>query len=467
MNNPDLPVNDASESERLAAHTRLAHQSRVVLRLGVMLLSAGASSFRVKDGMARLARAVGIEEHHAQVTYTEITTTSYANGTFRTEIAEQRAMGVDAARIDRLNHFVMTLPDQLLVEQADAELDVIAARGPLYSPFVSAIASGVACAGFCFLNKGGVVECLAVLVAALFGQLLRKSLMKRHMNHFGVWLVCGVVAVTIYIGLVWGLVHVNAIGSTHEAGAVSAILFLIPGFPLVTSILDIIRQDFSAGISRAVYVAMLLIAIAVAVWATTAVFSWSVFPTDDGYTLAPWALFCGRAIMTFIASYGFAMLFNAPQKACLLAAAIGAVINTGRLTAQDAGLAWLAAVGLAALAAGLLAEPLSSVSKFSRVTLSVPAVVVMIPGVPLYRAVVAINNGQVTDALSQVVTVILVITSIGVGLAVARMATDRNWLFDQHHPVPSLGDSITTIPSQLIPEDRTIEEIVAASSPDE
>ncbi len=171
--------------------------------------------------------------------------------------------------------------------------------------------------------------------------------------------------------------------------------------------------------------------------------------------------------MTFIASYGFAMLFNAPQKACLLAAAIGAVINTGRLTAQDAGLAWLAAVGLAALAAGLLAEPLSNVSKFSRVTLSVPAVVVMIPGVPLYRAVVAINNGQVTDALSQVVTVILVITSIGVGLAVARMATDRNWLFDQHHPVPSLGDSITTIPSQLIPEDRTIEEIVAASSPDE
>ncbi len=285
MNNPDLPVNDTSESERLAAHTRLAHQSRVVLRLGVMLLSAGASSFRVKDGIARLARAVGIEEHHAQVTYTEITTTSYANGTFRTEIAEQRAMGVDAARIDRLNHFVMTLPDQLLVEQADAELDVIAARGPLYSPFVSAIASGVACAGFCFLNKGGVVECLAVLVAALFGQLLRKSLMKRHMNHFGVWLVCGVVAVTIYIGLVWGLVHANAIGSTHEAGAVSAILFLIPGFPLVTSILDIIRQDFSAGISRAVYVAMLLIAIAVAVWATTAVFSWSVFPTDDGYTL--------------------------------------------------------------------------------------------------------------------------------------------------------------------------------------
>lgn len=436
-------------NEEVAAHNRLAHQSRVVLRLGVMLLSAGASSFRVKDGMARLAQAVGIEEHHAQVTYTEITTTSYANGTFRTEIAEQRVMGVDAARIDQLNAFVKTLPDQLLVEEANTELDKISKQGPLYTPLVSAIASGIACAGFCFLNKGGVVECLAVLFAALFGQLLRKAMMKRHVNHFGVWLICGIFSVTLYVGLVWALVETNVIGSTHEAGAVSAILFLIPGFPLVTAILDIIRQDLSAGISRLVYVSMLLVSIAVAVWATTSIFGWDVVPTDDGYHLGPVLLFIGRFVMTFIASYGFAMLFNAPQRACALAAIIGATINVGRLTAQDAGLSWLAAVSLAALAAGLLAEPFSKMSKYSRVTLSVPAVVVMIPGVPLYRAIIAINNGQVTDALAQVVTVVLVISSIGVGLAAARMATDRNWRHDDPQSIPVLKNSQATIPEHL------------------
>ena len=78
---------------RMVAHDRLAHASRIVLRLGQMLLSSGASAFRVKHGMARLAQAVGIEQHHAQVTYTEIISTAYASGTFRTELAEQRAMG--------------------------------------------------------------------------------------------------------------------------------------------------------------------------------------------------------------------------------------------------------------------------------------------------------------------------------------------------------------------------------------
>ena len=88
-------------AQRMAAHDRLAHQSQVVLRLGQMLLSFGASAYRVKKSMADVARAVGISEHRAQVTYTEIITTAYASGTFRTELAEQRLMGVNADKIDR------------------------------------------------------------------------------------------------------------------------------------------------------------------------------------------------------------------------------------------------------------------------------------------------------------------------------------------------------------------------------
>ena len=96
-------------NQRIAAHDRLASQSQVVLRLGQMLLSFGASAYRVKKSMADLARAVGISDHRAQVTYTEIIATAYANGTFRTELAEQRLMGVNADKIDRLNNYVSSL----------------------------------------------------------------------------------------------------------------------------------------------------------------------------------------------------------------------------------------------------------------------------------------------------------------------------------------------------------------------
>ncbi len=414
-----------------------------------MMLSAGASSFRVKDAMAKLATAVGIEEHHAQVTYTEITTTAYANGTFRTELAEQRVMGVNADRIDRINTFIANLPVRLLVEEADAALDTIEHEGPLYTGLVPAVIAGIACAAFCFLNKGGVIECAAVLFAAFFGQWLRKSLMKRHVNHFGVWFLCGALASGTYIAIIAALSHAGVVDSTHEAGVVSAILFLVPGFPMVTSLLDLIRQDFSAGISRGVYVTMLLMSSAVSVWAVTSALGWSVEPTSEVYHFSTIVLFGSRFVATFIAACGFAVLFNAPLTACALAGLNGAIINTLRLTMQDVGLPWMAAVGLASLGAGLIAHVLSRHTQHSRISLSVPAVVVMIPGVPLYRAIAAMSNGMVVDAIAETVTIMMVITAIGAGLAIARMMTDPHWRMEDPHPVPRLPYSEQTIPPRF------------------
>ena len=190
-------------AQRMAAHDRLAHQSQVVLRLGQMLLSFGASAYRVKKSMADLARAVGISEHRAQVTYTEIIATAYANGTFRTELAEQRLMGVNADKIDRINNYVASLNGKSVrVEDVSDELDKIAKVPGLYDWFSNALASGLACAAFAFLNGGGWVECSAVAVASFFGQALRRQMLIRHMNHFGVWMACGALAAMIYILLV-------------------------------------------------------------------------------------------------------------------------------------------------------------------------------------------------------------------------------------------------------------------------
>ena len=73
-------------------------------------------------------------------------------------------------------------------------------------------------------------------------------------------------------------------------------------------------------------------------------------------------------------------------------------------------------------------------------TLSVPAVVIMIPGVPLYRSLTYLNNGQTLDALAQLFTVLFTIVAIGIGLAISRMLTDRAWLMEKPVCVPKLGE---------------------------
>ena len=435
-------VPEARSEALQAAHDRLAHQSRVVLRVGQMFLASGASAYRVKASMATVAKAVGIAEHQAQVTYTEIIATSYANGTFRTGLAEQRTMGVNADRIDRLNNYVSSLKGRsVLVEDVDRALNEIEAVGPLYDWFPNAAASGIACAAFAFLNAGGWVECSAVAVAAFFGQVLRRQMLHRRMNHFGVWMACGALAALVYILLIAPAQHFLGLEPTHQAGFISAMLFLVPGFPLVTGIIDLVRHDFQGGIARLTYVFMLIVSAGVATWVVSSVFHWSVTP-EYSYTLAPWLLYLLRVITSFIAAYGFAMLFNSPMRVAAVAAGIGALINTGRLAlVNELGVSVPAAVGLAALAAGLLATYASGKTRFSRVTLSVPAVVIMIPGVPLYRSLTYLNDGQMILALTSLFQVVFTIVGIGIGLALARMLTDKNWLTERPASVPALHDT--------------------------
>ena len=105
-------------------------------------------------------------------------------------------------------------------------------------------------------------------------------------------------------------------------------------------------------------------------------------------------------------------------------------------------------MGLASLVVGLVVALITRYVKASRVSLSVPAVVIMIPGVPLYRSVTALNP---TDASSFVVdsvdlgvlpplfAVLFTIAAIGIGQALARVLTDRKWAFESPtHSTPDL-----------------------------
>lgn len=434
-----LNPHGSEHDELRALRDRLAAQSGVVTRLGRTLLAAGASAYLVKFSMARLANAVGIEAQHSQVTFSEIVTSVYAHGTFRTESHEQRAFGANAARLDDLRGFVRSLKPGMLVEDAEKALDEICARKPPYSGVVNCLAAGIACAGFCFLNRGGVVECSVVAIAALCGQILRRMMLKRKANHFGVWMLCGLMASFIYMGISQALLLSGLLEVAHPQGIISAVLFLVPGFPLVTAILDLVRMDFLAGMSRMTYVVMLVISAGISVWMIATMFNWHIDPPSSFPVDGP-ALYLLQFVCSLIASFGFAVLFSIRPQVAICAALVAGGANVGRLFFVSEGMLPQAAVGLAALTIGIVAHFISLASgfKFSRTSLTVPAVVIMIPGVPLYAAITHLSNGEITQATEALTQVFFVILSIGVGLAISRMLTDPGWRIDRDTAQPRL-----------------------------
>ncbi|WP_028049253.1 threonine/serine exporter ThrE family protein [Cellulomonas sp. URHD0024] len=410
----------------------LIRRSGVVLRVGRLSLSSGTGSYRVKASMARVARALGIDRHEALVTLTEITTTSHRGASFRTEVTEVRAVGINVDRLAALERLAGRLDatGPATVEDVNAVLDRISDKPPLYPVALNALWAAIACAAFSFLNHGGVVEILGVFLGALLGQALRRTMVHRGFNVFAVTMICALVACLGYLAFVSLVEAFGATGVPHEAGYISAVLFLIPGFPLVTGFLDLAKMDFSAGVARLTYAVMVLTSAALAVWALSLVVGLTPEP-GSAPDLGAGVLLALRFVASFVGVLGFALMFNSPWRIALAAAVIGMVANVPRIYLNGADVPPQVSAALAALLVGLITAVVAPRLDVPRITVYVPAVTIMVPGVLAYQAVFHISNGDTVEALASGVEAALVVASLAIGLAIARMLTDRTWAYER------------------------------------
>jgi len=421
----------SSRDENALEPVELIRQSGAVLRVGRAMLTSGTGSFRVKTAMDQVAQALGLDRHEAHVTLTEITGTSYRGPIFRTEVAEVHSMGVNSNKLLKLTEMVNGLQPGTTPEQVMAAVDEIDRTPPLYPAWANAAFAGVACGAFAYLNNGGPVEVVGVTVSAGIGQYVRRFFLHRKINQFAATMLAAAVACLAYLGFLAALdVATGGAASSHEAGFISAVLFTVPGFALVTGALDLAKLDFSAGVARTAYALMILTSAALAVWA----FSWAtglqpepVPPADTPYLLT----LALRLVASAFGVLGFALMFNSPVRMALGATAIGMVANTLRLELASAGVAVQAATMVATFVVGLLAAWVAPRLRVPRITVSVPAVVIMVPGAAAYRAVVALNNGDAQVAVTSGAQAVFVVISIAVGLAAGRILTDREWRYEK------------------------------------
>lgn len=387
-----------------------------VLRLGMLLMGAGASGYRVIRGMKRAARAVGFAGLDAVVTITTITCTFHEESEFRTVVAHQPHVEVDASRIEALESLAHRVRPPMSARELNAELDAIEAGvRKRWGPWLLALAAACACAGCAALNGFGPVEVAVVALAAAAGQAVRGWL-----GHRGVQMIAGVAAGGAVACAVYAAVA--PLAGAAEAGFVASVLFLVPGFPLFSALIDLARCDIAAGVARLTYAMTIM---ASAAFAVTAM-SWAVGLSPQGWA-APHPGYPVVIPASAVGIAGFALLFNSSRRMALVAASIGTVGNALRWVLIDASLTPFIATCLGALAVGLLGFAVVRLARIPRVTTTVPAVVVMIPGPAMYRALHGMAVGDMDAVVSHTATAAMTVLSIGAGLVLARLLTDRDW----------------------------------------
>ena len=356
------PITEASLSEKAS----------LIGRTGMMLLSCGTGAWRVRSSMNTLSEALGIT-CSADIGLMSISYTCFDGESSFSHALSLTTTGVNTSRLNRLEHFVSDFPAEgihMSGEALHSQLDEIERIHGLYSPASLGLASALACGAFTFLLGGGPLEMILAFAGAGIGNAIRCKLGKHHFTLFMCIAVSVSSACLVYAGFLKLAELLFHISVQHEAGYICSMLFIIPGFPFITSGIDLV------------------------------------------------ASFCGV--------FGFSVMFNSPVRLAAAAAFIGALSNTLRLELVDlAGFPPAAAAFFGALTAGLLASLIKTKVGYPRISITVPSIVIMVPGLYLYRAIYNLGIMSLNVSASWFAAAILIIVALPLGLIFARILTDK------------------------------------------
>ncbi len=253
------PVDWDQDTQRVQANLRTA--LTVALRAGQLLLEAGADTQRVEETMHSIGTALGASAMEVYVTPTGIIGSALSGPEHRTRIVRVRTIGVDLSRIDAINRLSRRAAhNNLTPDEVNAALDAIAKQPRRYNRFVTVAMTGLACACLSQIFGGGWPEFVAVFVSAAASLVVRQELTAR-----GAGLLLQVppaaFIATVVVWLVGALVGMER----FPIAVPSAVLYLVPGVPLITSLNDLLGNFLISGVARAAQAALIVIEIGVGV----------------------------------------------------------------------------------------------------------------------------------------------------------------------------------------------------------
>lgn len=396
-----------------------------------MLLSCGTGAWRVRSSMNTLAETMGVT-CTADIGLMSIEYTCFDGEEGFTQSLCLTNTGVNTSKLNRLEHFIRNFETEgktMSGNQLHNFLDSIEEIHGLYSPIALGIAAAIACGGFTFLLGGGLIEMFCAFIGAGLGNFLRCKLTKHHYTLFLGIVLSVSFACLSYAGLLkLGEVFLH-LSVRHEAGYICAMLFIIPGFPFITSGIDLAKLDLRSGLERLTYALIIILVATMGAWITAMILK--LQPEDFiAVHLGTASRLIFRLCASFCGVLGFSIMFNSSIPMASTAAMIGAVANTLRLSLIDfTGMPAAVAAFTGALAAGLLASLIKKNNGYPRISLTVPSIVIMVPGLYFYRGFYNLGVMSLNEAVSWLAAAILIVVALPLGLIFARIFTDRTFRY--------------------------------------
>jgi uncharacterized membrane protein YjjP (DUF1212 family) len=242
----------------------------LIMLAGEILLHNGAEIFRVQETMEHIAKAYQVDNLHIYTVSNGIFATMHEGNYVRsTEIKYIPLAIVHIGRITAVNQLSREISEgKYSIDEAFERLHEIA-KLPAFSNVLQTLAASVGSACFCYMFGGSIFDSL---VAAIAGILLYQFFLYKRTQNLSKVLknILGSMLVSTVSFILYSL----GFGNSIDKIIIGAIIPLVPGVALTTSIRDYFNGDYLSGTIHLTDAILVALCIAIGVGTTFQVFQY-------------------------------------------------------------------------------------------------------------------------------------------------------------------------------------------------
>lgn len=373
-----------------------------LLRLGEVLLRCGAGSADVEASVVACADSLGHSDVQAAITYTQvqISLRDRRGGPPLTDMRIVRVRSADHQLLTNAHRLVLELLDSGLdAPSASARLDSMLARPRRYPRWVVSAGWGALSAAVVAQLGAGVQLCMLSFALSVALYRLGVFLARRGMPDFYLNAIGGAAATSVAAGLTAAGAQIQP--SLLVAGGIVA---LLPGLTLVGTVSDAVMGFMVTAAGRAVEVMLLGAGIVggvagVLVLAEEAGVQMDVQATIDLQASALPIQFVAAGVLAAAVS----VTMHAPPRLLPAAFALGSAGYTTFLAFTEVVDAPALGRAVVAVLLGLGCQLYATRFRYPVLTLAVPAITTMLPGLAIYAAMLQISQGSASVGLAGLV----------------------------------------------------------------
>ncbi|HET8602316.1 MAG TPA: threonine/serine exporter family protein [Marmoricola sp.] len=386
----------------------------LALRIGEVLLSAGAGAADVAAQMLNVAHACGMRNVTADITFTQLTM-GYQPSPDEPPVSQVRQVRhreTDYEHLTQVDHLVRALINgDLTPDEARPQLGRIVSTGHSLPRWAVTVGWGVMNAGVALMLDGTWLSLLIAFLAAVGVDRIQRLLARRRLPAFYQQVAGGLFATLLAVG-------VGALGLGIGPGRVitSSIILLLAGVSFMGAIQDALT-GFPLTAGARILEAMLATAGVIA--GVSGGLSVARMGGVDLGRLNPGAAALGPMPLTvvggMVTAAAFAFSSYAPRRSLLPIGVIGGAATLAYYVVylNSGGIAWASA--LAAILVGLVSFSVAGRFRVPALVVVVSGVVPLLPGLSIYRGLAQMTTGG-SDGLISIVGAAAIAIALAAGV---------------------------------------------------